>query len=225
MDKLEDHVVAVGVADPLMEKAVNDADLQIKLAEDEAIAHVQRFIDEKASVLKAVELCKSFKRIDMSFLQMNKSGLPCFAIMPYADYEAGGSVWWDRAGFHLGSANGSPLWGELFTGPLFQDKEPDRVTQPWEWDRWYERSVRGASRMIHRHRALRKIPETVKAFVDAQKAKFDKFWVAEEAEWHPEPKDPLVIGQKGEFFYLICAWDATVLESYCSLEFCTNDNV
>lgn len=200
MEKLEDHVIGVGVADPLMEKAVNDADSAVRQAEDEAIVHVQRFLDEKAKVVEAVELCKSFKRIDMSFLQMNKSGLPCFAIMPYADYEAGGSVWWDRAGFHLGSANGAPLWAELFTGPLFQDKEPSRASDPLAWDRWYERATRGPRHVTHRHRALRKIPETVKAFVDKQKAKFDKFWVAEEAEWHPEPKDPLVIGQKGEFF-------------------------
>lgn len=214
--------------DPLLTKALNDHAVLVEQAEQQAAQYVKKFKDQVTVIEQAVELCKTFKRIDISFLQMAKGGKPVFAFMPYDLYRKGGTVWWNRLGYRCGHPSETPIFGELFLGAAYTDlkmeynpgdpsirqnsmKEFAAAMQKNTWDN-------GRTALLE-HTALRKVPETVEAFVEQNRKQFDKTWIAEEASWQPAPKDPLVIGQRGAFFFLLCAWDATILESYVRAEF------
>jgi hypothetical protein len=171
-------------------------------------------------------LCKTFKRIDISFLQMAAGGKPVFAIMPYELYRAGGKVFWNRKGYRMERATNDPIFGELFQSAAYSQaarvdpaSDPFEVMRQMQEDWMARRSSQNIREETLQHTALRKIPETVEAFIEQKRKGFDKIWVAEEASWQPAPKDPLVLGQKGQFFYLMAQFDATKLESYVRAEF------
>ena len=58
------------------------------------------------------------------------------------------------------------------------------------------------------------VPESVSAIVDEVRDRFDEILVAWEADWQPRKGDPIVIGRKEGYFYVVATWDLTQLESF-----------
>ena len=155
---------------------------------------------EVNNLLDAIELSRRFKRIDMAFLQMMSNQTPKFAILPYhlflenteCRWEGNGFAWNEKGSFFPGN------FREIFMAPngFVMGGGEFRSTYP-----------------------NKTIPETIKAQVENNKEHFDKLFVAWEADWLPDPKDPIVIGQKGRFYFIVATWDLTKLESYVCAEF------
>jgi hypothetical protein len=64
------------------------------------------------------------------------------------------------------------------------------------------------------------IPQGVKAKLDDVRDKFNRVYIAWEADWQTAPQgDPLLIGEIEGVYFLIDKWDTTKLESYIASEF------
>ena len=141
-------------------------------------------------IVEAMELALEFKRIDMAFLQIRgASNCPKFALLAYDDYKAGGTCRLGTMGYtNPNNITVAPRFGELFTrGDYFGDVEA---------------------------RAKQMVPETVDAIVQQHADKFDELLVAWEADWQPRDGDPIVIGRRGTYYYVVATWDLTELESF-----------
>ena len=146
-------------------------------------------------IAEAMALATEFKRMDMAFLQMRgDAGLPKFALLPYDAYTMGyqcqvehpkGFAWPVMSAM---DAPGTYRFGEFFArGNFF-------------------------STMTALPKSV--VPESVAAHVAGVRDKFDELLVAWEADWQPVKGDPIVIGRRGGYFYLVDSWDLSKLESF-----------
>jgi hypothetical protein len=143
-------------------------------------------------IAASMQLALEFKRMDMAFLQMRGAGsLPKFAVQFFDRFVRGEAIVLTQGGGYLlkDEANRDcNRFGEFFVrGDYFNDQQatPKHV-----------------------------VPETIAAIVEGVRDRFDEVFVAWEADWQPRDGDPLVIGRKGAYYYLIAAWDMTKLESF-----------
>jgi hypothetical protein len=143
-------------------------------------------------IAASMQLALEFKRIDMAFLQMRGvSALPKFAIQFFDRFVRGEPIVLTQSGGYQLKDDGErdcQRFGEFFRrGDYFSDQQatPKHV-----------------------------VPETIAAQVEDVRSRFDEVFVAWEADWQPRDGDPLVIGRKGAYYYLIAAWDMTKLESF-----------
>lgn len=139
------------------------------------------------AIAAAMQLATEFKRIDMAFLQMRgEGGLPKFALLDYDDFRDGKLCTLTQNGFSNDA--GQLRFGEFFKrGDFFTDQ----TAMP--------KSV---------------VPESVAAIVEQNRERFDELLVAWEADWQPRKGDPIVIGRKSGYFYIVATWDLTKLESF-----------
>ena len=146
-------------------------------------------------IADAMALATEFKRMDMAFLQMRGvSKLPKFALLPYDAYTGGmqcqvqhpqGYTWPVMTTLEQG---GQFRFGEFFAkGDYFTTS----TAMP--------KSV---------------VPASVAAHVDGVRERFDELLVAWEADWQPVKGDPIVIGRRGSYYYLVDSWDLSKLESF-----------
>ena len=147
-------------------------------------------------IAEAMALATEFKRMDMAFLQMRgDSKLPKFAVLPYDAY---------RANFQCTVQHPQ---GYNFPNPM--TNMMDGVTF-----RFGEFFARGDffSTMTALPKSI--VPESVAAAVDGLRDRFDEILVAWEADWQPVKGDPIVIGRRGGYYYMIANWDLSKLESF-----------
>jgi len=145
-------------------------------------------------IADAMALATKFKRMDMAFLQMRgPANLPKFALLTYDAYVAGllcqiqhpqGYTWAPDS--YVPTAQ--YRFGEFFAKG---DGFPNQTAAP--------KSV---------------VPESVAAHVAGVRDDFDEVLVAWEADWQPVKGDPLVIGRRGAYYYLVDSWDLSQLESF-----------
>jgi hypothetical protein len=139
-------------------------------------------------IVEAMELALEFKRLDMAFLQIRgESKIPKFALLDYDEYKSGSrSCELGMTGYK--AKDGSVRFGELFArGDWFND-------------------VTASAKTL--------VPETVDAIVQQHRERFDEILIAWEADWQPRGGDPIVIGRKGTYYYVVATWDMTELESF-----------
>lgn len=142
-------------------------------------------------IAEALELAGQFKRIDMAFLQIRgDSNIPKFALLPYDKFKDGtGFCNLSTAGYEFQLPNGGILY--RFTEMVSKESFPMSTANP--------KSI---------------VPESVAAEVESVREKFDEVLVAWEADWQPRKGDPIVIGRRGAYYYIIAVWDLTKLESF-----------
>jgi hypothetical protein len=155
----------------------------------------EEFHDAIQKAIEVKDITKNFKEIDIAFLTMRSAkaiARPAFAILPYNLYLKKRICKWNKGYF----------WdNKTHFGDMFSDGDKRENSALIAYPRF-------------------EVPVRIKQKADATKGIFDEQFVAWEAEWVEEaPSDPLLIGQLGDKYYLIDAWDATKLESYITQEF------
>lgn len=141
--------------------------------------------------LRMIALSEKFKRIDIEFLQMQDpvTKYPRFAILTYDEYTQRQACYFNMDGWNSRFKNLIPRNQNGMTIPQL-DCVADKA-----------------------------VPQTVKALVSEAKEHFDETFVAWEANWNPQQKDPLVLGRVADLFFIIAKWDVSNLESYVASEF------
>lgn len=133
-----------------------------------------------------LELGSEFKRIDITFLEMTaEENRPRFAVLPYDDYVMGVQCSWCNGQYYT------------FGGtPTFRTKAPVKNFDNLQAN------------------PQKTIPETISAAVEDVRSRFDKIFIAWEAEWNQVNKDPIIFGEKRGLYYIIATFDLSEFESY-----------
>ena len=155
------------------------------------------------------------KKIDMSFLSMtNKDKSPAFAVYSLDNPRCYFTV---RA-FSIGDRMLSPINVCSVSSRIYKYYEQAMLKNR---PRWFM-----LSRIDYEHRFYGLIPDTTKQKIEKCRNKFDEIViVAEATNWNvkkvqiPKDRDPLVIGRKGDDFYLIDVFDITTAEDMVRREF------
>lgn len=174
-------------------------------------------------LVEAMKIAGSFKRIDMSFLQMVRNGMPVFAILPYDLYRVEAECKWNGivGNYVWHNSQGKEEFGFCGFAPS-QRQIPHPPEEESISGRMDRRDVmRSFSNGVANLKCTptKRVPETVSAKVDECRLAFDEVYVAWEAEWQTEQKDPLVIGLRAGFYFIIAKWDLSNMESYVAAEF------
>lgn len=161
-------------------------------------------------LVTVMELQKKFKRIDIAFLQMTvqiDSGqmAPRFAILPYDVY----GIEYATCEFNMNCFNWSYMKDRQNQHPIVPEIIAGHIR------RGMNNKLQATMQTAN---PPSDIPKTVAAKVEEVKGKFDQLYVAWEADWAPGG-DPIVLGQKGDYWFIIDKWDVTKLESYVISEF------
>ncbi len=169
----------------------------------------------------------NYKRIDMAFLSMRKTSkrlgqpVPMFSVFcPFKHDSSRCTLWASARVFHRESGTSIPYQlAHYFHLPAMEAHARKIIG----WKIWQQVTVSLTARFTG------VIPAEIKAKMDKSQKIFDEIVIVTEApDWEMTTRceviplvkrDPLVIGRKGDHFWLIDIFDVTPMEEYVSKEF------
>jgi hypothetical protein len=190
-----------------------------------------RKINELNRELVPARIDEKYQRIDMSFLSRRKwsekykCALPLFAVFDIKSDSCQLTSQISRDDWHRfhDSLSSAPVLAKHFNFEPLRKMAQEAFNQ----HRYYGVSATITARFTGA------IPQPVRDRIRQATGDFDAILLVTEApEWElslkpiPQPitRDPLVIGQKGENFWLITAFDTTPAEEYVKREFTIGEN-
>lgn len=161
---------------------------------------------------KPAPIDMGFPLIDLSFLSLNKTGskyfktLPQFGVYVYKDYGfAGCYIWCNGYSYECRreERNSYRQLRDIFAAPLLEGVKASRRL----------RRLNGSAIAKSQWRGL--IPKEVKDLVIEQHSRFDQIALIAPAEWAESATpvvEPLIVGVKCNFAYILAHFDATEKE-------------
>ncbi len=222
-------------AKPVIEKEYIDQVQEVKAQLVELRKELEsRHKEEKLAELErqAVDIDHSYRRIDMGFLKRrrwskkSKCPVPLFAVFNLDKPES-----WISVRMWRGQDNRHEF--EEFVGvpalrEYFEDVLKTLVTVVESLLGWWSANSQAQAYLLAKFAGV--LPDEVRTKIESWKTQFDEVFLVAEApsDWEiqtevvyrPIPQhDPLVIGKKGHYYWLLAAFDTTPAEEYARKEY------